>query len=148
MKTIGQLIKVKGNEVWSIEPDASVFDALRLMAEKNIGALLVISGEQVVGVLSERDYARKVILVGRSSKETLVRDIMSYRVIFARTDETIEDCLAVMTKNHVRHLPVFDDDDQLVGVVSIGDLVNAIINTQKHLIQKLENYIIQNQSIT
>lgn len=148
MKTIGQLIKLKGNEVWSIEPDASVFNALRLMAEKNIGALLVISGEQVVGVLSERDYARKVILVGRSSKETLVRDIMSYRVIFARTDETIEDCLAVMTKNHVRHLPVFDDDDQLVGVVSIGDLVNAIIKTQKHLIQKLENYIIQNQSIT
>lgn len=148
MKTIGQLIKVKGNEVWSIEPDASVFDALRLMAEKNIGALLVISEGKVVGILSERDYARKVILVGRSSRETLVRDIMSYRVIFTRTDETIEDSLAVMARNHVRHLPVFDEDDQLVGFVSIGDLVGAIINNQKHLIQKLENYIIQNQSIT
>lgn len=147
MKTIGQLLKTKGNQVWSIEPDASVFDALRLMADKNIGALLVLSDDRVVGVISERDYARNVILLGRSSKVTLVRDIMSYRVVYTRPDETIEDSLALMTEKHVRHLPVFDGD-QLVGIVSIGDLVNAVISTQKQLIQKLENHILQNQSIT
>jgi CBS domain-containing protein len=147
MKTIGQLLKIKGNTVWSIEPDAPVFDALKLMAEKNVGALLVMEAGKLIGIISERDYARKVILIGRSSKATPVSDIMSTRVIYARPNQTVDEGLALMSDKHVRHLPVFDDY-HLVGIVSIGDLVNAIIVEQQRLIGKLENYILEYTSIT
>lgn len=140
MKSIKQLLNSKGHDIWSIDPDSSVVDAIKLMAEKGIGALLVMSGDKVVGIVSERDYARKVILKGRSSQQTLVRDIMTTRVLYASLDETAEECLAVMTEKRIRHLPVVDGD-RVVGVVSIGDLVKAVISDQKFMIEQLTNYI-------
>ena len=140
MKSIKQLLNSKGHDIWSIDPDSSVVDAIKLMAEKGIGALLVMSGDKVVGIVSERDYARKVILKGRSSQQTLVRDVMTTRVLYASLDETAEECLAVMTEKRIRHLPVVDGD-RVVGVVSIGDLVKAVISDQKFMIEQLTNYI-------
>ena len=140
MKSIKQLLNSKGHDIWSIDPDSSVVDAIKLMAEKGIGALLVMSGDEVVGIVSERDYARKVILKGRSSRQTVVRDVMTTRVLYASLDETAEECLAVMTEKRIRHLPVVDGD-RVVGVVSIGDLVKAVISDQKFMIEQLTNYI-------
>ncbi len=140
MKTIRQLLKVKGNDIWSVEPADSVYEAIVLMAEKGIGALLVMQGSETVGVLSERDYARKVILQGRSSKETAVREIMTPDVIFAGPDNTIEECLALMTDKRIRHLPI-RDDQEVLGVVSIGDLVKTIISDQRFRIEQLERYV-------
>ena len=140
MKSIKQLLNSKGHDIWSIDPDSSVVDAIKLMAEKGIGALLVMSGDKVVGIVSERDYARKVILKGRSSRQTVVRDVMTTRVLYASLDETAEECLAVMTEKRIRHLPVVDGD-RVVGVVSIGDLVKAVISDQKFMIEQLTNYI-------
>ncbi len=140
MTTVRKLLQNKGSHVWGIEPDAMVIDAIRLMAEKGIGALVVTDGGAVVGVLSERDYARKVLLKGRSSRTTPVREIMSTDVLFARPDENVEQCMNVMTDKRVRHLPVMEDD-RLVGMVSIGDLVKAIITEQQETIEHLENYI-------
>lgn len=140
MKTVRQLLAEKGREVFTIAPQASVFEALALMADKEIGALLVTDGIKPVGLISERDYARKVILKGRSSKTTEVRDIMTRRVVCARLDETLEECMAVMTEKRVRHLPVVDGG-VCVGIISIGDLVKAIIAEQQFVIEQLESYI-------
>jgi CBS domain-containing protein len=138
--TVRSILAVKGRTVYSIEPTASVFDALRLMAEANVGALVVVENDKLVGIISERDYARKVALLGRSSPSTQVRDIMSTRVLCARPEQTVQDCLGLMTARAVRHLPVLDRKD-LVGIVSIGDLVKAIIGEQQFVIEQLENYI-------
>lgn len=140
MVSVGQLLRSKGNEVWSITPGTTVYDAIKVMADKEVGALLVLEGERLVGIVSERDYARKVILKGRSSKDTPVRDIMTERVLYARPEQTIEECMALMTAKRVRHLPVCEDN-RVIGVVSIGDLVKSVISQQEFLIQQLENYI-------
>jgi CBS domain-containing protein len=140
MKTVSQLLQMKGNEVWSIGPDALVIEALKLMAEKGIGALVVLEAGQVVGILSERDYARKVSLQGKSSKTTPVRQIMTEKVVYVRPDQTVEDCMALMTNKRIRHLPVLDGN-QLAGVISIGDVVKAVISEQEFIIAQLENYI-------
>jgi CBS domain-containing protein len=140
MKTINLLLQKKGREIWSVSPDASVLDAIKLMAEKGIGAVLVCDDDRLVGILSERDYARKVVLEGRSSHETRVREIMTERVVYVRADQTIEEAMAIMTDRHIRHLPVFADD-KLVGVVSIGDLVKEIISDQQFMIEQMVQYI-------
>jgi CBS domain-containing protein len=140
MKTIQQLLQTKGYDIWSINPEAMIFDALKLMAEKKVGALLVLDAGKLVGIFSERDYARKVILHGKSSRNTPVREIMTERVIYVHLDQTIEECMALMTEKRVRHLPVMSGD-QLVGVISIGDVVKAVISEQEFIIEQLENYI-------
>jgi len=140
MNTLNQLLQSKSREVWSIGPDASVYDAIHLMAEKGIGALVVLQDESLVGIISERDYARQVVLKDRSSKETLVKDIMSGKVIYADPDQTVDECLAVMTEKRIRHLPVMDGG-QMVGLISMGDLVKTIIAEQKVTIDQLERYI-------
>jgi len=140
MTTVRQLLDQKGSQVWSIPPDATVYDALRLLAERDIGALLVIQKEDLVGIISERDYARKVILQGKSSMKTSVREIMTERVIFVEPDHSLEEAMALMTDKHLRHLPVLEDD-QVVGLVSIGDLVKAKIADQSFIIEQLERYI-------
>jgi CBS domain-containing protein len=140
MTTIGQLLEQKGSQVWSIPPDATVYDALRLLAERDIGALLVIQGEKLVGILSERDYARKVILKGKSSMKTSVSEIMTERVIVIELQHTLEEAMALMTEKHLRHLPVIEED-KVVGLVSIGDLVKAEIADQRFIIEQLERYI-------
>lgn len=140
MRTITDLLRNKGNDVYSIEPDATVFDAITLMAEKEIGALLVMNGGELVGILSERDYARKVILKGKSSRDTAVRDIMTSRVLCIAPDRSVDECMAVMTENRIRHLPVLEESN-VIGVVSLGDLVKAIIEDQKFEIEQLQHYI-------
>jgi CBS domain-containing protein len=147
MRTIRSLLNIKGYEIWSTTPDTLVFDALKVMAEKEIGALLVLVEGKLAGIFSERDYARKVILKGKSSKLTPVRDIMNYRVITITPDEPVKTALALMNEKHIRHLPVMEGG-RLVGIVSIGDLVNAIIAEQNELIDKLEGYILKNSSLT
>jgi len=140
MKTVAQLLRTKGHQVLSVSPDIPVFEALEVMAEKNVGALLVLEGERLVGIFSERDYARKVILKGKASKETPVREIMSSHVLYIRPEQTIEDCMALMTDKRVRHLPVMEEG-RVVGVISIGDVVKAIIAEQEFIIEQLQNYI-------
>ncbi len=140
MKTVKQILEAKGHDVWSIPPDASVYDALTLMADKEVGALLVLEAGRLVGIISERDYARKVILRGKSSLDTPVREIMTQRVICVRPEQTIEECMALMTEKRIRHLPVLVDD-QVIGVISIGDLVKAVIAEKDFLITQLEKYI-------
>jgi len=138
--TIGQLLKVKGSQIWSIEPQATVYRALQIMAEKNVGALLVIDGERLVGIFSERDYARNIILKGKSSKDTPVSDLMTPEVFYTSTSATVEECMALMTAKHIRHLPVLENL-QLVGIVTLGDVVQQIIAEQKFTINELEKYI-------
>jgi CBS domain-containing protein len=140
MKTVRQLLQAKGYAIWSITPDASVFDALELMAEKDIGALLVLDGGKPVGIISERDYARKVILKGKASKETPVREIMTEEIVCVRPDQTTEECMALMTDKRVRHLPVIESE-RLIGVISIGDVVKGIISAQEFMIEQLADYI-------
>jgi len=140
MKTVQQILEAKGGKVWTIHPDQYVFEALELMAEKDIGALVVVNGAKLVGILSERDYARKVILRGVSSRETLVRDIMSTKVVFVGPELTVEECLAVMTEKRCRHLPVLEEG-KVTGLVSIGDAVKATIAEKEFMIGQLENYI-------
>jgi CBS domain-containing protein len=140
MKTIRQLLQTKGHQVWSIGPEAMVYEALKLMAEKGVGALVVLEAGQVVGILSERDYARKVSLQGKSDQSTPVREIMTSKVVYVRLDQSIEDCMALMTDKRIRHLPVLDGN-RLVGVISIGDVVKVVISEQEFIIEQLENYI-------
>jgi CBS domain-containing protein len=140
METVRQLLEQKGHDVWSVAPDTSVYDAVKLMAAQNVGALVVLQEQRVVGVISEREYSRQVILKGRSSKTTAVREIMATPVLYARPDQTVEECMALMTDKRTRHLPVLDGD-QLIGIVSIGDLVKAVIANQQFIIRQLENYI-------
>jgi len=140
MTKVKDILALKGQSVWSVALDASVYDAMKLMAEKGIGALMVMQGEKLVGIISERDYARKVILQGRASRTTQVREIMTSHVLYAQPEQNIEECMAVMTDKRVRHLPVFDEG-RLLGVISIGDLVKSIITEQKFMIEQLEKYI-------
>ena len=140
MTTVGEILRIKGHEVWSIAPDATVYDALKVMADKNVGALLVMEGDRLQGILSERDYARKIILMGRSSKSTMVREIMATRVVCVRPEQTAEECMALMTDKRVRHLPVVEDE-RVIGVISIGDVVKNIISDQEFTIEQLEHYI-------
>jgi CBS domain-containing protein len=146
MKTISQLLREKGGQTWKISPDARVYDALKLMAEKDVGALIVMDGERVAGVFSERDYARKVILKNKSSKNISVAEIMSSTVISIPPTIDCEQALALMTMKHIRHLPVVDQD-KLVGVVSIGDLVKAVIEHQKQVNKALDQYILENEGL-
>jgi CBS domain-containing protein len=146
MNTIRHILQVKGYDVWSTTPRTTVFDALRMMADKNVGALLVMDGEKVVGIFSERDYARKVILQGRSSKETPVSDIMTSKLITIHPDQTIEEAMELMTNKRVRHLPVMDDD-HLLGMISIGDVLREIIYVQLSTIRQLEDKILGKEKI-
>jgi CBS domain-containing protein len=140
MKTIQQLLDTKGDQVWSIGPDASVYDALVVMAEHQIGALLVMDDSGMIGLISERDYARDVVLRGRTSKDTRVRDVMAKRVICTRPDHTLEEAMALMTEKRVRHLPVIAEG-KVIGLISIGDLIKSIISEHKFIIEQLEHYI-------
>jgi CBS domain-containing protein len=140
MKTVEKLLQAKGYNVWSITPDASVYEAVKLMADKAIGALLVLESGKLVGIISERDCTRRVILKERAPKDTLVREIMTPDVITVHPDQTVEECMALVTARRIRHLPVLAGD-QLMGIVSIGDLVMGIISEQEFMIQQLENYI-------
>ena len=140
MKLVKHLLDSKGHDVLSIEPMASVFDAIKLMGEKGIGALIVKDGDALAGIVTERDYARKVILKGRSSHDTLVKDIMTGGVFTTSADQTVDSCMNLMTDKRIRHLPVVDGD-KVTGMVSIGDLVKAIIADQKEEIEQLEHYI-------
>ena len=141
MRTIEQLLEDKGSEVWSIQPEASVLEALALMAEQRIGALLVIDDTGPVGLISERDYARCVALKGKNSRDTRVREIMTSHVVCVTPDQTVEEAMALMTERRVRHLPVIDGG-LVLGIVSIGDLVKSIISDQKFIIEQLEHYIV------
>jgi CBS domain-containing protein len=140
MKSVRQLLQAKGRSVHTIAPGARVFDALKLMAEKDVGALVVTEGDRLAGIISERDYARKVILLGKSSQDIPVRDIMTGKVITVDLDQTVEECMAIMTGKRIRHLPV-TESERLVGVLSIGDLVKEVIAEQELTIRQLESYI-------
>ncbi|MCH8169694.1 MAG: CBS domain-containing protein [Bacteroidetes bacterium] len=139
-KTVSSMLKGKGFDIWSVSQNDSVFDALTLMAEKKCGALVVLEEEKLCGIISERDYARKIILLGKSSKETLVKEIMSSTVFYASPDLTAEECMAVMIDKRVRHLPVMENEN-LIGVISIGDVVKAVIDEKAFVIDQLERYI-------
>ncbi|WP_018477640.1 CBS domain-containing protein [Pontibacter roseus] len=140
MGTVRHILQKKGNKVIAIKPTCTVFEALEMMVEQNVGALLVMDGEKFVGIFTERDYARKVILKGKASRDTLVQEIMSEHPLTVTPDTTMEQCMALMTQKYIRHLPVMDKQ-QLVGLVSIGDIVKYMIEEQKCIIEDLEHYI-------
>jgi CBS domain-containing protein len=141
MKTVKEVVQAKSQKLLSIAPEASVLDALRLMAEKEVGALVVLDGAgRLAGIFSERDYARKVILHGKSSKDTAVREIMTQKVVCVQPEQTIEECMALMTDKRIRHLPVLEGQN-VVGVISIGDVVKEVISEQRFVIEQLEHYI-------
>ena len=140
MATVRDMLRTKGRDIWSVAPDTSVYDVLKLMADKNIGAVLVRDAGELVGILSERDYARKVALQGKTAMDTPASEIMTNRVICVPPEETAEESMALMTEKKVRHLPVLEDD-QLIGVISIGDVVKAIIPEQEFIIKQLEHYV-------
>jgi CBS domain-containing protein len=140
METVKDMLRFKGHNVWSVAPNATVLEALELMAAKDVGAVLVLNGDRLVGIMSERDYARKVILLGKTSKDTLVSDIMTSRVLYVSPDQTIQECLALMTEKRIRHLPVIEGD-RVIGIVTIGDVGRAIIADQQFMLDQLEHYI-------
>ena len=140
MKKVRDILEVKGRDVWSIGPDGSVFDALKLMAEKDVGALVVLDGGNLVGIISERDYARKIALLGRASPTTQVKEIMTSRVAYVDPEQNVEECMALVTEKRTRHLPVLENG-KLIGLISIGDLVKSIITEQQFIIEQLERYI-------
>jgi CBS domain-containing protein len=144
--TVDSILRYKGHQVWSVSPDDSVFQAMSLMADNDIGALVVIAGGALVGMVSERDYARKVVLQGRTSEATPVRDIMTSPVVSVSPSHTVDDCMRIVTTRRIRHLPVVDGE-QVVGVVSIGDLVWRVISTQTDTIQYLQEYIVGRHSV-
>ncbi len=141
MKLVKQILESKGSQVWSISPDAMMFDALKLMAEKEVGALLVLKDGKIQGIVSERDYARKIILHGKSSKETQVKEIMTPNVICISPETHVEECMAIMIEKKIRHLPVEDKEGNLLGIISIGDVVKAVIENKKYEIEELIRYI-------
>jgi CBS domain-containing protein len=141
MKTLKQLIESKSKKLAAVAPEQSVLRALEIMAENDVGALLVLDGKRLAGVFSERDYARKVILQGKASIHTKVSEVMSGKVAYVTLDRTIEECMAIMTEKHFRHLPVLDDEHNVVGIVSVGDMIKEMISQQKFIIDQLENYI-------
>jgi CBS domain-containing protein len=138
--SVRQILSAKGADVWAVGPDDHVIEALRLMADKNVGAVLVLDGGEVKGILSERDYARKVILHGKTSQQTPVREIMTSRVVYVRPDQTTDECMALMTRMKIRHLPVMEEG-RVVGVISIGDVIKTIVSDREFTIKQLENYI-------
>jgi len=140
MNTVKEILYKKGKEVWTVSPEATVFDALEIMAEKNLGALLVIKESQLAGIFSERDYARKVSLAGKHSKETLVKEIMSANIIYIDPSFSVEECMALMINKRIRHLPVIEEN-KLVGLISIGDVVKAVIDQKEFVIEQLVHYI-------
>lgn len=139
--TIRHLMEIKGNDLWSIGPNTSVFDALRMMSDKDVGALVVFEGEKMVGILSERDYARKVVLLGKTSRETKVGDIMSTTVFTIHPDQTVEEAMEVMNNHHVRHLPIVENE-RVIGMISLRDVVRAVIHRQRQEIRNLEDKIL------
>ena len=141
MKTLRQLIAGKHKPIATVDPDSTVLHALEIMAENDVGALLVLDGERLAGVFSERDYARKVILQGKSSKELKVREIMTDKVFYVTPETSIEQCMAIMTDKHIRHLPVLENGEKVLGVISIGDVVKETISQQQFIINQLESYI-------
>jgi CBS domain-containing protein len=141
MGTVRDILQIKGHAVYTIHPEMTVFEALSVLVEKNVGALLVLDKDKLAGIFSERDYARRVIVKGRASKETLIREIMTENPISVSEEDSIEACMVKMTEKHIRHLPVIDQQDRLVGMISIGDVVKHIINEQKYIINNLEDYI-------
>lgn len=141
MQTVQDILERKGRDVWSAGPDMTVLEALGLLKDKNIGALVVLDEGKLVGIFSERDYARKIALRGRSSSDTALREVLTGRVLCVRPSRTVDECMALMSDKHIRHLPVVDDHGTVVGVVSIGDIVNAVIWGQSFLIDQLEHYI-------
>lgn len=138
--TVNRILESKGSDVWTVSPNDTVLDALKTMAERGVGALVVVDGEAVVGMFSERDYARKVVLKGKASKDTPVREIMSSKVYYVQPSQRIEECMALMTDKTIRHLPVIFED-RLVGLISIGDVVKAMISEQEFIIDQLEQFI-------
>ncbi len=142
MKTLRQLIESKKiKKLAAVSPDQTVLQALEIMAEVDVGALLVLDGERLAGVFSERDYARKVILQGKGSRQTKVSEVMTGKVVYVKQNATIEECMAIMTEKHIRHLPVLDENQMVIGIVSIGDVVKEMVSQQKFIIGQLENYI-------
>lgn len=141
MKTLKQLIESKNKKLASVAPEQTVLRAIEIMAECDVGALLVMDGKRLAGVFSERDYARKVILQGKASRQTLVSEVMTSKVICVNPSRTVEECMAIMTEKHIRHLPIVDDQQTVVGVISIGDVVKEMISQQKFIISQLESYI-------
>jgi CBS domain-containing protein len=140
MKTVNDILKIKGHDVWSIAPDASVYDAIHLMTDKKVGALTVIEDSKLVGMISETDYTRRVVLKGRTSQNTTVKDIMTTPVLYVQPEQDIEDCMVLITEKRTRHLPVLDEG-KLIGLISIGDVVKSIIDEQQFTIAQLEHYI-------
>ena len=140
MKLVSDILNSKGHEIWAVNPGDTVFESLRLMAEKEVGALLVMDEDRLVGIVTERDYARKVILEGKSSKDSSVAEVMTNQVLCVELERTVDECMALMTDKRARHLPVVDDK-RVVGIVSIGDLVKAMISEQQVLIDQLQHYI-------
>ena len=141
MKTLKQLIEGKNKKLAAVAPEQSVLRAIEIMAEVDVGALLVLDGKRLCGVFSERDYARKVILQGKASRHTPVSEVMTGKVIYVTQDRTIEECMAIMTEKHIRHLPVLDEKQNVLGIISIGDVVKEMVSQQKFIIGQLENYI-------
>lgn len=140
MKSVKDILNTKGREIWSVKPGDTVFDAIKLMAERGVGAVLVMEGDRLLGIVTERDYARKVILEGKSSRGTTVDAIMTKQVLYVPPERTVDECMALITESRIRHLPVLDSE-RVVGVVSIGDLVKAVISEQQIMIDQLQHYI-------
>lgn len=141
MTIVSQLLRTKGNDVWSVSPDTTIFDALKLMNQMNAGAVLVLEDGEVVGIFSERDYARKVVLHGKSSRTTPVKEAMTANVVFVTPKDSIETCMTMMSDRHIRHLPVMTDEGELTGLISIGDVVKALLAEKEVIINQLQDYI-------
>ena len=146
MSSVRHILQIKGNDVWCTTPEATVYDSLRLMAAKDVGALVVLDGDKLVGIVSERDYARKIILQGKSAKKTLVGDVMTQNVLTVHPGQTVQECMSLLVDNHIRHLPVMLEE-RVIGVISIGDVMNDIIYQQKKSIRSLEDQLLGRKKI-